>query len=46
MKAVRICQFADDDNVKEAVHDQVCNQQKTFFSSGIKKLADHWVKCM
>jgi hypothetical protein len=37
MKAVRSCQFADDD---------ADNQPKTFFFfNGIKILADHWVKC-
>jgi hypothetical protein len=38
--------FADDDEVKEAVHDErPCTQLKQFFSVSIRKLVDHWTKC-
>jgi hypothetical protein len=39
------CQFAVDDEVKEAVHDWLRDQPQNFFSNGIKKLADCWDKC-
>jgi len=38
--------FAADDEVKEAVHDWLRTQPQTFFSNGIKKLTDHWAKCI
>ena len=43
--ALRGCWFAADD-VKEAVHDWLRSQPQTFFSTGIKKLTDHWAKCI
>jgi histone-lysine N-methyltransferase SETMAR len=39
-------QFADDDDVKEAVNDWLLNQPTIFFSSGIKKLTNRWDKCI
>jgi histone-lysine N-methyltransferase SETMAR len=44
-EALRGCRFADDDEVKEAVHDWLCTQPKRF-SYGIRKLADCWTKCI
>jgi len=38
--------FADDDEVKEVVHDWLCNQPQNFSSNGIKKLADCCAKCI
>jgi len=38
--------FSTDDEVKEAAHDWLRSQPQTFFSSGIKKLTDRWVKCI
>ena len=44
--AQRSRRFASDDEVQEAVHDWLLSQPQTFFSSGIKKLADRWAKCI
>ena len=41
---LRGCRFADDDKLKEAVHEWLIINQTTFLSSGIKKLADHQAK--
>jgi histone-lysine N-methyltransferase SETMAR len=44
--ALRCHQFADDDDeVKEAMHDCIRTQPKTFFY-GIRKLVDSWTKCI
>jgi histone-lysine N-methyltransferase SETMAR len=43
--ALRGSQFADDDVVKEAVHDWLRNQP-FFFCSGLTKLTDRWAKCI
>jgi len=32
--------------VKEAVHEWLAAQAKTFFSEGIHKLLEHWNKCI
>jgi len=41
-------QIADDDEVKEAVHERLRNQRKPppLFFSGIKKPSDRWAMCI
>jgi hypothetical protein len=36
--------FGSDDEVKQAVHTWLCDQPKTFFSDGIKKLVERCKK--
>jgi histone-lysine N-methyltransferase SETMAR len=38
--------FYTDNEVREAVHKRLRDQQKTFFLNGIRKLMDHWTKCI
>jgi histone-lysine N-methyltransferase SETMAR len=35
-----------DEEVKEAVHDWLAAQSKTFFSAAIQKFVEHWNKCI
>jgi hypothetical protein len=44
--ALRGHRFADNDEVKETVYDWLRNQPQNFFTNDIKKLADHWAKCI
>jgi histone-lysine N-methyltransferase SETMAR len=45
--ALRGRQFScDDDDVRAAVHQWLCANQKHFFSDGIKKLVGRWEKCI
>jgi histone-lysine N-methyltransferase SETMAR len=45
-KALRGRRFGSDEAVKQAVHTWLCDQRKTFFSDGIKKLVDRCKKCV
>jgi histone-lysine N-methyltransferase SETMAR len=45
-KALRGHRFRSDEEVKQAVHTWLCDQPKTFFSDGIKKLVEHCKKCV
>jgi hypothetical protein len=38
--------FASDQAVKEVAHAWLVSQPKTFFPEGIKKLVNHWTKCV
>jgi len=38
--------FTSDEGVKEAVHEWLAAQAKTFFSEGIQKLLERWNKCI
>jgi len=44
--ALRGCRFTSDEGVKEAVHEWLAAQPKTFFSKGIQKLLECWNKCI
>jgi hypothetical protein len=44
--ALRGRRFTSDEGVKEAVHEWLAAQPKTFFSEGIQKLLDRWNKCI
>jgi hypothetical protein len=39
-KALRGRQFRSDEEVKQTVHTWLCNQPKTFFCDGLKKLVE------
>jgi histone-lysine N-methyltransferase SETMAR len=45
-KALQGCQLGTDEEVKQMVHTWLCDQPKTFFSDGIKKLVEHCIKCV
>jgi histone-lysine N-methyltransferase SETMAR len=45
-KALRARRFGSDEEVKQAVHTWLCDQPKTFFCDGIKKLVERCKKCM
>jgi histone-lysine N-methyltransferase SETMAR len=45
-KALWGCEFRSDEEVKQAVHTWVCDQTKTFFCDGIKKLVECYKKCV
>jgi hypothetical protein len=34
------CQFANDEEVKDTIHMWLCEQLKTFFTGGIRRLVD------
>jgi hypothetical protein len=38
--------FTSDEEVKEAVHEWLAAQSKTFFYAGIQKLVELWNKCI
>jgi len=38
--------FSTDKEVREAVHKWLCDQPKTFFLEGIRKLVDRSTKCI
>jgi len=44
--ALRGRRFTSDEGVKEAVHEWLAAQAKTFFSEGIQKLLERWNKCI
>jgi len=44
--ALRGRRFSCDDDVKAALHQWLCTQQKTFVADGIKKLVGRWEKCI
>jgi histone-lysine N-methyltransferase SETMAR len=45
-KALRGRRFRSDEEVRQAVHTWLCDQTKTFFSDGIKKLVERCKKCV
>jgi len=45
-EALRGRRFTSDKEVKEAVHEWLVAQPKTFFSEGIQKLLERWNKCI
>jgi len=45
-EALRGRQFTSDEEVKEAVHEWLAAQPKTFFSEGIEMLLECWNKCI
>jgi hypothetical protein len=45
-KTLRRRLFRSDEEVKQAVHTWLCDQPKTFFSDGIKKLVERCKKCV
>ena len=45
-EALRGRRFTSDEEVKEAVHEWLAAQPKTFFSEGIQKLLELWNKCI
>jgi histone-lysine N-methyltransferase SETMAR len=45
-KALQGRQLGSDEEVKQTVHTWLCDQPKTFFSDGIKKLVEHCIKCV
>jgi histone-lysine N-methyltransferase SETMAR len=45
-KALRGRQFGSDEEVKQVVHTWLCDQPKTFFCNGIKKLVERCKKCV
>jgi len=44
--ALRGRRFTSDEGVKEAVHEWLAAQPKTFFSEAIQKLLERWNKCI
>lgn len=38
--------FPTDKDVKEAVQKWLRNKPKTFFLEGLRKIVDHWIKCI
>jgi len=45
-EALRGHRFTSYEEVKEAVHEWLAAQPKTFFSEGIQKLLKRWNKCI